>query len=70
MSFLKQQRLEYGRHNEEIASLNSILADIQRCQPFPPELEPTVKSIIDRLNVLMLANEFILKDYDPREQYL
>jgi hypothetical protein len=60
---VQTQKLEYADHKDEIASLNKILADIQACQPFPPELAPTVMQILARLDFLMTAQKATLKLY-------
>jgi hypothetical protein len=60
---IQTQKLEYQDHKDEIASLNKILADIQACQPFPPELTGTVMQILARLDFLMTAEKATLKLY-------
>ena len=60
---IQTQELEYADHKEEIASLNKILADIQACQPFPPELQGTVTSILARIDYLMASSKPTLKLY-------
>jgi hypothetical protein len=60
---IQTQKLEYQDHREEIVTLNRILADIQTCQPFPPELQPTVERIIVRLDHLMTVKDAVLKAF-------
>ena len=69
---LRQQRLEYPDHNEEIATLNRVLEVIQKSYPdgHPAELEPAVKVMLKRLDDLMTTAKAVLKDFNPREQYL
>lgn len=66
---IQTQRLEYPDHREEIKTLNAILADIQFGYPngHPPEMEHTVRLILDRLDHLMTAQNAQLKLYDQRE---
>jgi chemotaxis regulatin CheY-phosphate phosphatase CheZ len=68
MSFVHTQRLDYIDHSEEIASLNRVLADIQACQPFPPELQATVERLIARIDHLMLSSRAVLSTYDQHEE--
>jgi hypothetical protein len=63
---IQTQRLEYQDHQEEITSLNRILADIQSSGD-QPGLRATVEYIIDRLNRLMTTDKAVLKIYDQHE---
>ena len=63
---IQTQRLEYQDHQEEIASLNKILADIQ-ANGDQPGLRATVEYIIDRLDQLMTTDKAVLKIYDQHE---
>lgn len=65
---IQTQRLEYHDHEEEIACLNAILADIPL--PHPPEMKPAVDRLLARLDLLMTADRAVLKLYDPREVHL
>lgn len=60
---LQQKQLVYVDHSEEIASINSTLADIQRCTPFPPALSGTVERLLLRLDALMTVQGAALKDF-------
>lgn len=66
--FIQTQRIDYPDHREEIASLNSILADIQAKGTFAPELQPVVDKILARLDQLMIASQAQVRLYDPREE--
>jgi hypothetical protein len=59
------QCLTYENHEDEIASLNHILAQLQQGEPVPA-LEPTISYILARLDRLMLASRAKLIRYDQR----
>jgi hypothetical protein len=59
-------RLDYPNHAEEIASLNLILAGIQRGGT-QPELKDTIDHILARLDHLQQGNFATVRLYDQRE---
>jgi hypothetical protein len=62
-AFISPQELTYEDHKDEIQFLNEILANIQAKGIFEPKLQPTVDSILARLDSLMIASEAKLKAY-------
>ena len=68
MKTITAQRLIYVDHEEEIASLNVILSQIQAKGVFAPELQPTVDHILARLDQLQTAQCAKLVCYDQREE--
>jgi hypothetical protein len=57
------QCLSYEDHEDEIASLNHILAQLQQGEPVPA-LQPTISYILARLDLLMVASRAKLTRYD------
>ena len=68
MKTITTQRLVYAKHEEEIASLNAVLADIQAHGVFTPELQPTVDRILTRLDQLQTTTAAKLVRYDQWEE--
>lgn len=66
MSFIRQKFLSYADHDEEIASLNFILAQIQSSGT-RPDLSEAVAHILKRLDQLQQHSKATLRDYDQFE---
>ncbi len=62
------QVLSYGKHDEEIATINHALALIKANYPsgHPPEVHPMVAYLLARLDHLMTTQTAQLKTYDQR----
>jgi hypothetical protein len=65
---LQTQVLSYGKHDEEIATLNQVFALIKAHYPggYPLELHPTVTYVLKRLDDLMTTQAVTLRLYDQR----
>jgi len=68
MMTITTQRLTYADHEDEIASLNAILAQLQAKGVFEPKLQPAVDQILERLDQLQTASTARLVRYDQREE--
>lgn len=65
---IQTQVLSYGKHDDEIATINQSLAIIKANYPqgHPAEIHPLVGYLLARLDHLMTAETAQLRTYDQR----